>query len=129
MSATYDTPEVLEGRPLRRAERRCRRGQADACAVLGFTFLFSERPVEGEALIHTSCIDGSPLGCHLVTAGVLEGWWAGDIEAAQAEVDEQCLFDAVADASYDPVVGGQAVAQLVMKHAAKDGWNALGHIG
>lgn len=93
LAAPYDTPEVLEGRPLRRAERRCRRGNADACAVLGFTFLFSERPVEGEALIHSSCSKGSPLGCHLVSAGVLEGWWAGDLEAAQAEVDAQCLQD------------------------------------
>ena len=93
LGATYDTPEVLEGRPLRRAERRCRRGQADACAVLGFTFLFSERSVEGEALIHASCTDGSPLGCHLVTAGVLEGWWVGDIQQAQTEVDQQCLQD------------------------------------
>ena len=45
------------------------------------------------------------------------------------DVNERCLVDAVADASYDPIIGGQAVAELVMKHAAKDGWNALGHIG
>jgi uncharacterized protein len=94
--AAYDTPQALTGGALRRAERRCRRGNEDACAVVGFTFLFQDRGVEGEALIHGACQDRSQLGCHLQAIGVLEGWWPGNPDEATSTLTQQCLVDDVA---------------------------------
>ena len=89
--AAYDTPSVLTGGALRRAKRRCGRGDEDACAVVGFSFVIEGELVMGEVLVLNACREGSTVGCHIQSVGVLEGWWVGDDALAVDTLSAQCL--------------------------------------
>ena len=98
--------------------RDARPGIKGALAALGPQLLGYELPL-GDTL------DASLAACDVDKDDQLRSRPDGFHDATDAD-DAQCISNAVAASNYDPSITGQAVAELVLGYAVRDGWNCLG---
>ena len=123
----------LVERKVKRAGRRCKRGDMEACAELGLLASETGSPDVGYPLVQLACSAGSDLGCINLVVGAAQGLWPLRDEGALIETRILCgegnasACHALADwtAQTDPT---GALDPLGQSCALGDPWDCANHV-